>query len=100
MSESREFKLATAKYAATVLARYLISTKTPAITQCVVTYCEEPSEDKLVELYDLLFEELENESTISGPVVESVESNGVMDRPDSPMPSILNNVKNWRDYED
>ena len=89
MSESRGFKLATAKYAATVLARYFISEKMPNIVKCVTDYCKEPSEDKLVELYDLLFEELDseivNEQTVgsSEPVVGTIESNGVVDRPDT-----------------
>jgi hypothetical protein len=87
MSESREFKLATAKYAATVLARYLISEKQPAIIDRVTSYCKEPADDKLVALYDLLFEGLDsesgNEQTV-GPanlVVGETESNGIVDRP-------------------
>ena len=89
MNESREFKLATGKYAATILARYLVSNHSVKIVDCVTTYCEEPSEDKLVELYDLLFEgldsEISNEQTVgpSGLVVEPVESNGVVDQPDT-----------------
>jgi hypothetical protein len=83
--ETRNFKLATAKYAATVLARYLVSGHAVKIVDCVTTYCEEPSEDKLVELYDLLFEGLDNEQTV-GPtnlVVGTAESDGVVDRPNT-----------------
>jgi hypothetical protein len=85
MSESREFKLATAKYAVTVLARYLVSGHTVKIVDCITTYCEEPSEDKLIELYDLLFEGLDDEQTV-GPtnlVVGTAESDGVVDQPDA-----------------